>query len=287
MVRALVLLVAGSAFIAPPLADSSRMLHSTRSSPGDLELGGALLGRPSGSTSFIRYADLLKLPQESYTIDDDSNFKGKIEIEGVSLEVLARLFARPQKNPLLVADSYDHYRANYPADYMAAHHPILVLRINGQLREHWPLSEQGGALGPYLISHPLFKPAFRVLSHPDEAQIPYGVTEIDFRDSGVFDAIRPPGDWPDTSPVDQGYRIARQDCFRCHNRGPEGGTVAKRPWARLAADAQVDGNRFRQIIHDPASVTPGAKMPPHGDYDAATLDALTAYFKTFDPRKSQ
>jgi cytochrome c2 len=55
----------------------------------------------------------------------------------------------------------------------------------------------------------------------------------------------------------------------------------------LAADAQVDGNRFRQIIHDPASVTPGAKMPPHGDYDAATLDALTAYFKTFDPRKSQ
>jgi cytochrome c1 len=165
---------------------------------------------------------------------------------------------------------------------VAAHHPLLVLRINGQLRDHWPKSEYGGSLGPYMISHPFFKPAFKVLSHEDEPQIPFGVTRIELRrESRVFGAIRPPGDWAEGSAVAQGYTIARQDCFRCHNMGAEGGTMAGRSWMQLAKGAQEDGNRFRQTIRDPASVTPGAKMPGHTDYDDATLDALTAYFRTF------
>jgi cytochrome c1 len=63
--------------------------------------------------------------------------------------------------------------------------------------------------------------------------------------------------------------------------GTEGGTKSGRSWLRLAKRAHDDGSRFRQIIRNPASVTPGAKMPAHTDYDDATLDALTAYFKTF------
>ena len=280
--RAFLLLLAGAALAAPPAADSGSILHVERSSPGDLEVGGELRGLPPGSTRYIRYQDLLRLPQETYTVRDDSNFPGKTQIAGIALGALVRVFGRKLDDPLIVAVCYDQYRTNYPVDYLVAHHPLLVLRINGLLRDQWPPSENGGPLGPYLISHPFFKPAFKILSHEDEPQIPFGVTRIELRRQWmVFGAIRPPGNWPPDSAVAQGYIIARQDCFRCHNMGAQGGTMAGRSWLKLAERANEDGQSFRQTIRNPASVTPGAKMPAHADYDDATLDALTAYFKTF------
>jgi len=275
-------MVAMAALAAPPVSALHSVLRVQRSSPGDLEVGGELAGVPPGSTRYIRYEDLLQMPQEHSTVTDDSNFRGNTEIEGVALETLARLLGQAPADALIVAICYDQYRTNYPRDYMAAHHPVLVLRIDGQLRNHWPPSENGGPLGPYLISHPFFKPAFKILSHEDEPQIPYGVTRIEVhRESVVFGAIRPSGKWPSDSQVGQGYMIARQDCFRCHNMSSEGGTMAGSSWLRLAALANNDGKKFRQTIRNPASVTPGAKMPAQPGYDDATLDALTAYFKTF------
>jgi hypothetical protein len=163
-----------------------------------------------------------------------------------------------------------------------------VLRINGEERARWPAAESGGPMGPYLISHPFFKPSFKVLSHEDEPQIPYGVTRIEFRrESDVFDGIRPKGNRASESQVGQGYVIARQDCFRCHNMGAEGGTMAGRSWLQLAKIAGQDEPRFRRIIHDPSSVSAAAKMPAHKDYDGATLGALTAYFKTFNRVQSE
>jgi len=259
-------------------------LLTERSSPGDLEVSGELAGLPKGTVRFVRYEDLLKLPQETYTISDDTNFKGKTEISGVALTSLARLFGQAAHSDLIVAICYDKYRSNYPSDYLAAHHPILVLKINGKLRDQWPPSEDGGPLGPYLISHPTFKPSFKVLSHEDEAQIPFGITRLEFRtESVVFGAIKPPGRWAANSPVAQGYTIARQDCFRCHGLYGEGGESASRSWLVLSAWAATDARRFQQYIHNPQSIHPSAKMPAHGNYDQATLDALTAYFSTFTP----
>ena len=83
------------------------------------------------------------------------------------------------------------------------------------------------------------------------------------------------------SQVAQGYIIARQDCFRCHNSGAEGGTKAGRSWMQVGEMAMNDPLRFRAMIHDPKSVLPDAKSPAQPDYDNATLDALTAYFRTF------
>jgi cytochrome c553 len=284
MVRAILLLLAGAAMAAMPAADSSGILHRERSSPGDLEVGGDLTGLEPGATRFIRYADLLRLPQETYSVSDDSNFSGKTEISGMALDTLQHLIAKAQQDSLIVAICYDHYRANYPHGYLAVHHPLLVLRINGQDRDRWPKSVNNGPLGPYLISHPFFKPAFKILSHEDEPQIPFGVTRLEFRkESEVFGAIRPPGDWPADSPVAQGFAISRQDCFRCHNMGAEGGTMAGRTWTQLASRAAEDGPRFMQTIRNPASITHGAKMPAHIGYDDATLNALTAYFRTFAP----
>jgi len=274
-----------AALAASIAADSHSVLHVQRSSPGDLEVGGELAGLPPGSTRYVRYEDLLNLPQETYTVDDDSNFPHGTVVSGVALATLARLFGESPKSTLIVAICYDRYRTNYPLDYLAEHRPLLVLRINGKLREGWPQSPKGTPLGPYLISHPFFKPAFKVLSHEDEPQIPFGVTRLEFRrESVVFGAIRPRGNLPAGSPIEQGYRIARQDCFRCHNMGTEGGQLSGKSWLDLSAVAQTDPVRFRQTVRNPASVTANAKMPGEPGYNDATLDALTAYFRTFSPR---
>jgi mono/diheme cytochrome c family protein len=282
MLRGLLLLLAGVVLAVASPADSKLQLHVDRTSAGDLEVGGDLAGMPAGSTRYIRYEDLLRLPQEIYTVSDDSNFPAKTTIEGVSLEALAHQIGNVPKDLLIVAICYDKYRTNYPSDYLATHHPLLVLRINGQPRDRWPPSEDGGAMGPYLISHPFFKPAFKVLSHQDEPQIPFGAVRIELKtEAEVFGAIRPGAAWRENERVQQGFVIARQDCFRCHNMGTEGGTMAGRSWLKLAGIANADGTRFKKIIHNPASVSADAKMPAHSDYDDATLNALTAYFKTF------
>lgn len=279
--RIFLLVVASAALAVLPVTDAQSMLHAQRSSAGDLEVGGELAGVPAGATRYLRYEDLLRLPQETYTVSDDSNLPTKAEISGVALEALAHLLGRTAADSLIVAICDDEYRANYPHDYLAEHHPLLVLRINGKLHDQWPALREGGNGGPYLISHPFFKPAFKVLSHEEEPQIPYGVVRMEFHsESTVFGAIRPRGKWPANSPVGQGYVIARQDCFRCHNMGAQGGTKAGRSWLKLGEDAR-NSQRFRQTIRDPASVNPKATMPAHGGYDDATLDALTDYFKTF------
>jgi hypothetical protein len=288
MGRAFLLMLASVALAALPVTDTAKILHAERSSASDLAVGGYIQHLRPGSTRFVRYEDLLRLPQETYTVSDDSNLATKTEISGVPLETLARMVGQLGTDTLAVAICDDRYRAHYPGDYVAAHHPLLVLRINGKLRDQWPLSKEGGKLGPYLISQPFFTPAFHVLSHEDEPQIPYGVIRIEFqRQSTVYGAIEPKGSWPRNSPVELGFRIAREDCFRCHNRGAEGGTKAGRSWFQLAAIAAKAETRFRQIIRDPQSVDPKATMPAHTDYDEATLTALTAYFKTFDRVESK
>jgi hypothetical protein len=267
-----------------PTATPRNLLLAARSSPEDLEIGGELSGLPAGSMRYVRYEDLLRLPQETYTISDDTNFKGKTEISGVPLTSLAKLFGKAEHSDLIVAICYDKYRSNYPSDYLADHHPILVLKVNGKTREQWPMSEYGGPMGPYMISHPTFKPSFKILSHEDEPQIPFGVTRLEFRTQAVvFGTIKPEGTWVKGSQVWQGYQIARQDCFRCHGLYNEGGERASRSWLILAAWAATDPVGFKQYIHDPKSIQASAKMPAHGDYDEATLKALTAYYATFAP----
>jgi len=287
MPSAFLTLLAATVLVFPACADARGILRMQRMSPGDLEVGGELAGLPPGSTRYVRYEDLLKLPQESYTVSDDTNLPRNTVISGVALTTLARLFGQSSESALIVAVCYDRYRTNYPLDYRAVHHPLLVLRINGRLRDQWPLSENGGSMGPYLVSHPFFKPAFKVLSHQDEPQIPFGVVRLNFqRESEVFGSIRPPGNWPAGSSVGQGYVIARQDCFRCHNMGAEGGQMAGKSWPRLATMARTDPRRFQRIIRNPAAVTPGARMPGEPGYDDATVEALTAYFRTFSGRGS-
>lgn len=283
------LFAAQEAFAHSDGGDSSNSpleLHKARQSPLDLEVSGDLPGVPTGAVRFLTRDELLALPQVSYTVSNDSNFTNPTKVGGVLLEVLAKRLGAVASSDLIVAVASDLYQANYPKAYIAAHHPILVLTIDGQPPSGWPKDEaDGGAdMGPYLISHAQFKPSFTIFSQPDEAQIPWGVVRLEFRDERtVFGAIAPRGVHAREGYVQAGYRIARQNCFRCHNMGDVGGQKSGYSWMVLSGAATGEPEFFAAYVRDPKSKSPNAKMPGFSSYSDRTIRALTDYFQTFAP----
>jgi mono/diheme cytochrome c family protein len=257
-------------------------LHKTRRSKNDLEIGGSLLGVPRGQTRFVTYDDLLTLPQVRYTVTDDTNFGKTVHISGVLLDELAATLSSEGSKGMVIAICDDWYEAHYTGDYLRAHHPLLVLRVNGEPPERWPLGVDGVPMGPYLISHAFYKPSFQVLKHTDEAQVPWGVVRLDFRDEReVYAPIRPIGPSANGLPVQQGYVIARQNCFRCHSRMGEGGTKSSRSWDVVARRAATDPQWFDAYVRNPKRTNPASEMAASPQYDDATLRALRAYFQPF------
>ena len=257
--------------------------HAQRLSATDLEIAGDIADLSAG-TRYLSREDLLALPQVTYTVTDDSNFKGSTEISGVPLEDLMRALSRTPDADLAIAICDDQYHAHYPRAYLAAHHPLLVLKVNGQPPDRWPKDAEGHgqSMGPYMISHRQFTPSFKILAHQDEAQIPWGVIRLEFRDEKtVFEAVAARGPNAADSTVQSGYRIAQQNCFRCHNMGDMGGEKARRPWLVLSAWAAAYPEHFAAYVRNPKSKNPQAQMPPNPAYDDATLQALTAYFRAF------
>jgi mono/diheme cytochrome c family protein len=271
-------------FILASSAQSFPVLREKRQLPSDLEVSGALAGIPPESTRYISRDELLALPQTNFTVADDTNFAGATKIRGVKLEDLAGALGVSLRTEMAVAICEDGYRANYPHDYLAAHHPVLVLEVNGKPPAGWPKdsAEHKYDMGPYMISNPKFTPAFNVLSHADAPQIPWGVVHIEFRDEKlVYEAIAPRGPRAQDRDVQNGLRIAEQNCFRCHNAGREGGQKSGLSWRLLGTMAAKSPHDFAAYIHDPRAENPSAQMPGNPQYDDATLAALTAYFRTF------
>jgi hypothetical protein len=254
--------------------------HYKRMSENDLGLSGDLTGSSAYDEHYVAYVELLNLPQVTFTVTDDGNFPGKAEIKGVYLDELLRALDISGANTLIAAICDDGYEGHYSVDYRAAHHPILVLTVNGKPLTIEKRNADGGRYGPYLVSHPSFKSRYRTLAHPEEAQIPNGVLELRFvREDQVFRAIHPKGDFAADSPQMQGYVIAKENCLRCHNAGEYGGRKAGISWSSLARIASKKPDYFSAYIKDPQSESPYAQMPSFPDYDDATLAALTAYFQ--------
>lgn len=291
------LLAATFLFLPGPALDSastakaavvSPMLHSVRRSPLDLAVSGELAGLSPGATRYIARADLLALPQVVFTVIDDPNFTGPTQISGVTLEELVRHLVISPDSDVIVAICKDQYRANYPRAYITAHHPVLVLTINGKPPRGWPKDSEGLGkdMGPYMISHSRFEPGFRTLAPKDEPQIPWGVVRIEFRnEKAVFGAIAPRGPHAAELPVRNGYRIAQQNCFRCHNMGQEGGQKAGYSWVVLSAWAIASPDNFSAYVRNPQTKNPHAQMPGNPTYDDATVGALLAYFQTFSQQE--
>jgi hypothetical protein len=264
------LIVAGTLLLAAQTR--SPLLHASRQSSTDLQVG---------ESQFLSYQDLLRLPQVSFTTSDDSNFATPAHVSGVPLEELKRSLGSDAD--MVVAICADGYRSNYPASYLSAHHPVLVLTVNGEAQQGWPKIHEGsGELGPYVIANPSFTPSFKVLSHTDEAQIPFQVVRLDFRNEPeVFGPIAPHGSYAPDSPVMQGYKIAQQNCYRCHNMGAEGGHMASIPWPVVGTFAKGNPDFFARYVRNPQAVNPSSRMAASPEYDDATIAALRAYFSTF------
>jgi hypothetical protein len=276
------LFVAGTLLLSAQTTSPSPLLHATRQAPTDLEVGGAV----SGAGQFISYHDLLQLPQVSFMASNDSNFAAPARLGGVALDQLRSWLGAG--GDMVVAICRDGYRSNYPASYLAAHHPVLVLTVNGNAQEGWPKSEYGGELGPYVIANPSFRPRFKVLSHNDEAQIPFQVVRLDFRsESEVFGPITPRGRFAPDSPVMEGYQIAKQNCYRCHNMGAEGGRMASLAWPVVAAMAKASPDFFARYVRNPQALNPHSKMAASPEYDDQTIAALREYFVTFAPGETK
>jgi mono/diheme cytochrome c family protein len=258
------------------------VLHRVRHALSDLEIGGSLQGVPQGETRFVSYEQLLSLPQESYTVTDDTNFGRAVQISGVAFDTLPRWLGAQKDATMVIAICDDKYAAHYPASYRSAHHPLLVLKINGKQPADWPLSADGFPMGPFMVSHPGFNPSFRVLSHEDEAQVPWGVVRIDLRrERTVYAPIEPRGPAANGPAVQAGYAIARQNCFRCHSRLGEGGKKSTVLWSDVAQKAITDPQRFDAYVRFPKRMNPQSKMAASPQYDDATLTALRLYFSSF------
>jgi mono/diheme cytochrome c family protein len=266
------------------------MLRHERSSLLDLEVAGDLSGLPLAAAGFVSREDLLRLPQVTYVVSDDSNFKGSTEVRGVSLDVLARAISSDGDKSMVVAVCDDLYRAHYPQAYIQAHHPLLVLEINGRPPADWPKSKDGSgaSLGPYLISQPPFTPSFKILSHQDEPQIPWGVLRLEFRnEQTLLSDVAPRGATAENPTVQAGYRIAQQNCWRCHGPETEGPQKGKLTWGGIALFAATSPVNFANYVRNPQKLSKLAEMPGNPNYDDATMRALIAYFRFFFPQEKR
>lgn len=280
---AVVLMMGGALWLAAQTTPHYSLLHAARGSATDLEVGGA---KPDSRPAFVPYHDLLQLPQVSFMATNDSNFQAPAHLSGVPLQQLASALGIDAD--IVLAICADGYRSNYSAAYLAAHHPVLVLTVNGEPPDQWPKSAEGGALGPYVIANPDFVSTFKVLSYTDEAHIPFEVVRLDFRKQrDVLGPITPQGDFPPGSPVMQGFAIAQENCYRCHNMGAEGGQMASIPWPLLGTVAKTSPDFFAKYVRTPQAVNPHSRMAGSPGYDDQTMAALRAYFSTFAAGEKQ
>jgi mono/diheme cytochrome c family protein len=266
-----------------PYGSLTQKWLTMRQSPLDLEVAGDLEGLPPGSTRYIRRDDLLALPQTSFTAVGDDKFTGPTPVSGVPFDELIRALGREPGSDLVIAVASDGYRSNFPAEYVAAHRPLLVLEIGDKAPADWPKdADHGVYMGPYTVCYDHFVPSFKVFAHADEEQIPWGVIRLEFRNQqAVLGAIEPRGPHASDPTVQAGYRVAEQNCFRCHNAGREGGQKSGRPWLVLSAWATASPGFFTAYVRDPKTKNPNSQMPANPGYDDRTMGALIAYFRTF------
>ena len=254
-------------------------LRTHRTSPTDLEIGGDVRGLAAGTTRYLTRDDLLAASLAMTISPDDGNFKTTSQVRGVLLEDLVHALGAAASD-MVVAICKDKYRGHYSRAYLSAHHPFLVMELDGKPLPGSTETEADDP-GPYLIAHVSFPRTSRDPVENDEPQIPWGVVRLDFRDEEtVLDSIK-----PRIANLQKavGYGIAEQNCFRCHNNGAEGGLKSGVTWTVLAALAANSPQFFTEYVRDPKAKNPKTQMAASPAYDDATMRALIAYFRTFAP----
>jgi hypothetical protein len=259
------------------------LLTATRQSATDLEIAGTPAG-VSGLRSFVSYEKLLTLPQITTTISDDENFSELrgIPVSGVDLDVLRKALGVPPSLTFLTALCSDAYAGMLSGEFVATHHPMLVLKINGITGSDWAKQTHHQDFGRYFIASQTFVPSYRIGSFAEPPQIPTDVVLLRFSTQAFVDsALASHKASMAGSTEAAGLGIARVTCLKCHNASGVGGTKGSTAWSKLASDAAADPATFQKWIVNPKSVDPKSLMPGYPNSDQATLSALTSYFQSF------
>jgi mono/diheme cytochrome c family protein len=235
---------------------------------------------------YISYEHLLTLPQVTVTVTGDDNFRElpheRIVVTGVYLDVLEDSLGVDSSSDLITAHCADGYRSDFTREYIHSHRPILALKIDGEPVKTWVAQTHTSDPGTYFITHQVFTPSFNVLSYPEMPKIPAMVVRLDFGSSQpVFSAIAPRRETSSDLRVMEGFRIAQQHCYRCHNMGSYGGTKAGKTWQTLGTYAAASPSAFERYIRNPKSIDPKSAMPANPEFNKPTVEALQAYFQTF------
>jgi hypothetical protein len=258
-----------------------------RHAASDLEVLTLDSAGATKSSVFLSRGYLATLPKTSLPLTPDSNFPELpptgARITGVDLNVLVRSF---DPSAAAVAVCRDGYVSPFSPQALLDHHPILVYAIDGLSPHQWAVKHHAYDPGPYFVTYSNFVPSFHILSHEDFPQHPAEILQIKLLPpDSLFSGIAPPNaaHLPPDSPILDGFRIAQQNCVRCHRSGATGGTKAHDTWQQLAEIAKTRPEFFAAWTHNPQSIDPHDRMPPNLKYDQATLKALTRYFQTFAP----
>lgn len=281
--------IAGACLALPaPPSLAGHLLQTNRCAPSDLEITGTAVNIARDSVRYISYEHLLALPQVTVTVRNDDNFRElpheKIVVTGIYLDVLESYLGVDPGSDLVTAQCADGYRSEFTRKYILSHRPILALKINGQPVKTWAAQTHTSDPGTYFITHEAFTPSFNVLSYHELPKTPAMVTRLNFGSSQhVFDVIAPRGDTSSNPQVMDGFRIAEQHCYRCHNMDAYGGTKAGKSWRTLGTYAASSPSSFERYIRNPKSIDPKSAMPANPQFDESTVAALQAYFRTFAP----
>lgn len=270
--------------LAAGQAGSTIELHKQREAATDLEVAGLIRGVPPTESRFVSRESLETLPQVETTISVGRDFKtsAKLHVKGIYLDVLAKSLGSDDGAVAIATICNDGYMAPFPSDYIQKHKPLVVIAVDGMTPHDWSLKTHQYDAGPYFVGYERFEPSFHVLAHTDRPQEPDGMTKIVVdTDEGLFASISPKGTKATDGDVMNGFRIASQNCFRCHNAGTYGGTKAGVSWTEVASIARKRSQYFGKWVHDPHAMRSRAEMPANLDYDHATLTALQRYFSTF------
>jgi len=254
-------------------------LHPERASPFDLALTGRLIGVAPGTTRYVRWADLRKLPTLDLPLNGEF-VAGTQTVTAVPLAVLWRALPIAPGSDCLLAVCQDGYASVYTTVFILDDRPFLVLEINGRGPDRWPPPGLKFNPAPYVIT--VSKELAPAVAHfPDlEHKKPWGVTTLEVaryedRFQGAFS-----GRWARLSPAAQAGRTTWiNSCASCH-AGPGGifgGTKSGIPFEVVAAFASGNRGFFMHYVRDPKSLVPTAKMEPHPHYTDAELDQLIAF----------
>jgi mono/diheme cytochrome c family protein len=274
------------ALLAANSPPTGHFLLTERGAASDLEIVGMAADIAPGTIRYISYDRLASLPQTTVTVTGDDNFRElpqqKLTVTGVYLDVLESSVGALPGSDLLTALCSDGYRATYTREYVKTHHPILALKIDGLPVKTWVAQTHNDDPGTYFITHADFTPSFSVLSFQEIAKIPAKVTRLEFGTTQqIYGAIAPHQRDASNLQVMDGFRIAQQHCYRCHNMGSYGGTKAGRSWQTLGNFAASSPSAFERYVRNPRSIDPKSAMSPNPQLDESAAKALQTYFQTF------